>query len=178
MRLATFDRGGNPTMARERSKTHSGARTPRPPRRIHEESPGKDPEIGDCPGCGASYRAGRWTWQKAPVGSVERVCPACERIADDYPAGVVDLAGGFLKAHREELINLARHVEERECREHPLKRIMTIVDEDAGIRIPVTDGKLAEAIGRALKSAYEGELEHPPTTSEKGNLVRIRWTRD
>ncbi len=165
-------------MSRERSKTHSASRTPRPPRRIHEESPGKGREIGDCPRCGASYRNGRWTWQKAPVGSVERVCPACERIAQDYPAGVVDIGGGFAQSHREELINLARNVEERECREHPLKRIMSIVEGDGGIQNPVTHGKLADAIGRALKSAYEGELEHPPTTGEQGNLVRIRWTRD
>jgi hypothetical protein len=168
-------------MSRERSKTHPSARQPRPSRRIHEPpegSKGKLPELAGCPECGASYRNGRWTWQKAPIGSYEHVCPACQRIADDYPAGVLHVEGDFAAAHRDELEGLLRNVEERERTNHPLKRIMAIADEGPGFTVSVTDGKLAQSLGRALESAYEGELELPPTTSDRENLVRVRWTRD
>jgi hypothetical protein len=106
------------------------------------------------------------------------VCPACERIATDYPAGVLHVGGGFASSHRDELLSLVRHVEERERDEHPLKRIMGVSDEGTGFAVTVTDGKLAQSFGRALQRAYEGRLEHPPTTAEKENLVRVRWTRD
>jgi NMD protein affecting ribosome stability and mRNA decay len=145
---------------------------------VSEEKPGKLPEIAVCPECRASYRSGRWTWQPAPADAYEHICPACERIASDYPAGVIHLAGDFAIAHRDELLGLLRNLEERERAEHPLKRIARVEDEESGFSVSVTDGKLAETFGRALKSAHEGSLELPATTREKQNLVRVRWTRD
>jgi len=165
-------------MRRKRSTTHPGAGTPRSAHQIHEEKPGKLPEIAACPRCGASYRGGRWTWKTAPAGAYERVCPACQRIADDYPAGVLHVGGRFAASHRDELLALLRHVEERERNEHPQKRIMAIADEDTGFAVSTTDAKLAESFGRALKRAYEGTLERSATTSERQNLVRVRWVRD
>jgi NMD protein affecting ribosome stability and mRNA decay len=164
-------------MRRKRSDEQESPRE-RPARRIHREVGGKHREIAACPRCGASYRKGRWTWETAPVGSHELVCPACERIESRYPAGVLHVGGEFARAHRDELLHLIRHVEERERGDHPLKRIMEIADEGSGFTVSATDGKLALAFGRALEKAYDGELEHPPTTSEKENLVRVRWTRD
>jgi hypothetical protein len=29
-----------------------------------------------------------------------------------------------------------------------------------------------------MLKAYAGRLEHPPTTSDKENVVRVRWFRD
>jgi hypothetical protein len=148
------------------------------PRRIHAEVPGKLAEGARCPGCGASYRAGRWTWKSAPPVAYEHRCPACEAIATDYPAGVLHVGGDFAAAHRDELIALLRHVEERERADHPLKRIMSIEDEGSGFLVKTTDAKLVDALGRALKKAYAGRLVHPRTTAEKPNLVRVHWTRD
>lgn len=164
-------------MTRKRSPTHPAARQPRPSRRIHEET-GKLPELAGCPRCSASYREGRWTWRKPPVGAYEHVCPACARIEDDYPAGVLQLEGAFVGEHRDELIALIRNVEERERSEHPLKRVMKIEDTGAGFSVATTDGKLAQSLGRALEHAYAGSLQQPRTTSETENLVRVQWTRD
>jgi len=151
-------------------------------RRIDDSHPGapkgKLREIAGCPQCGASYREGRWTWDAAPVGSYEHVCPACERIAQDYPAGVVHLAGGFVNEHRDELVGLLRNHEERERSGHPLKRIMAIEDDEEGIAVKTTDAKLAESLGRALHHAYSGSLALPPTSRDKGNLARVRWSRE
>jgi NMD protein affecting ribosome stability and mRNA decay len=157
------------------------SRTPRPSRRIHDTPPdktGKLRELAECPDCRASYRNGRWTWERAPVGSYEHVCPACERIRGDYPAGVLRIQGGFANSHRDELVGLIRNVEERERREHPLKRVMAIEEEGGGLEVKTTDAKLAESLGKALHHAYAGTLEQPPTSSDKENLVRVRWTRD
>lgn len=165
-------------MRRQRSSRHQAAAEPRPGRRYYEEGPDKLPENSSCPRCGASYRKGRWVWKVAPAGSPEQVCPACERIATDYPAGVLHVGGDFARAHREELMGLLRNIEERERADHPLKRIMAVADEESGFAVTVTDASLARSFGRALKKAYEGRLEQPPTTSEVQNLVRVHWTRD
>lgn len=166
-------------MRRKRSETHAAASTPRPARRIHEEAgaEGKLPELAACPDCGASYRNGRWTWQRAPADAYEHVCPACERIASDYPDGILCVEGAFAATHRDELTGLLRNIEARERAEHPLKRLMAIADEGSGFVATVTDGKLVRSFGRALEHAYGGELEEP-TTQDVENIVRVRWSRE
>ena len=165
-------------MARQRSETHPAARNPRPPRRVHRETAPKRSAATVCPGCGARYGKGRWSWDEVPASSKALECPSCERIREDYPAGVLRLSGAFLAKHRQEITGRLRHVEERERRTHPLKRIMDIRNEGDEVVVRVTDGKLIEALGHALTSAYRGTLELPRTTSERENLVRASWSRD
>lgn len=159
-------------------RTKSPGPGERAPRRIHAEVAGKLAEGARCPTCGASYRRGRWTWEAAPTEAYEHRCPACDAIADDYPAGILHVGGEFSAAHRDELIALVRHIEERERADHPLKRVMSIEDEGRGFVVKTTDAKLVEALGRALQKAYDGSLAHPRTTAERPNLVRVHWTRD
>ena len=137
---------------------------------------GQLPDPTACPECGAMYRAGRWTWGSAPADAQSVVCPACQRIRDDYPGGFLTLAGTFPEAHREELLGLAHNVEEREKADHPLKRIMAISDADGGILITTTDARLARNIGDAIEHAYEGDLDYQYT--EEGNVLRVSWARD
>jgi hypothetical protein len=90
----------------------------------------------------------------------------------------LDVEGGFAALHRDDLIGLLRNIEERERTNHPLKRIMSIEPKEDGFVVETTDGKLAHALGRALRKAYDGQLEQPQTTADKENLVRVRWVRD
>lgn len=128
-----------------------------------------------CPECGVMYRGGRWIWGAPPVDAHQAFCPACRRIRDEYPAGLIRLAGAFAQAHRAEVLGLARNVEEREKRAHPLKRIMVIREEAEGVLITTTDAGLARNIGDALQRAYEGELEYQYTDEE--SLLRVSWRR-
>ena len=128
-----------------------------------------------CPDCGAMYRAGRWMWGAPPVDAQRERCPACQRIQDDYPAGILTLGGAFPREHRDELLGLAHNVAEREKAEHALKRIMAIRDEADTIVITTTDPGLARNIGDALHDAYDGELDYAYT--DEGNLLRVTWSR-
>src|SRR5271167_2546040 len=67
---------------------------------------------------------------RGPGGGHEEPCPACRRINDRFPAGVVELRGAFGIQQKEEILRLARHQEEAEKSEHPLNRIIKI-DEGA-----------------------------------------------
>jgi NMD protein affecting ribosome stability and mRNA decay len=170
-------------MRHQRSKTHSAASQPRVARRIHEEphdvygSRGKLPDSTACSDCGAVYRAGRWVWtETVPADAPRQACPACRRIADGYPAGIVTLEGAFETAHRTEIENLIRNVERRESAEHPLVRIFGIEEFERGLRVRTTDGRLARAIGQALLHAYRGRLEDPGPQREEP--VRLHWSRE
>jgi NMD protein affecting ribosome stability and mRNA decay len=135
----------------------------------------KLPEPTVCPDCGAVFHDGRWQWLDRPAEAHEERCPACHRIHDAYPAGFVTAGGPFFREHREELLHLVKNEEARAKAEHPLKRIMTVEDQDDGILITTTDIHLARGIGEALHHAYQGELEYH--YNEQENLLRVVWLR-
>jgi NMD protein affecting ribosome stability and mRNA decay len=135
----------------------------------------KLPQPTRCPDCGAVYQGGRWQWTTAPVDAHPHSCPACRRIHDRLPAGFVTLAGDFFAMHRDEIMHLVRHCEQREKAEHPLQRIMAVEDAEAGVLVTTTDPHLARDIGEAVHAAYRGELEFHYNKQE--NLLRVNWHR-
>jgi NMD protein affecting ribosome stability and mRNA decay len=144
---------------------------------IHDsyKSKGKLHEPSLCPQCGAVFHKGRWQWLPKPEQAHQEMCPACHRIHDQYPAGYVKLEGEFLVQHRAEILSLMHHVEEREKAEHPLQRIMNIVDKDGGVLITTTNIHLAHGMGEAVHHAYQGHLDSHYNPEE--NLLRVHWTR-
>lgn len=140
------------------------------------KSRGKPVEPTVCTGCGAVFQEGRWTWASRPSGAHEETCPACHRINDRYPAGVLTLTGRFLDAHGEEAQNLARNEEAREKAEHALHRIMGIDVAKGRIVISTTDQHLARRIGEALHHAYGGDLDFHYVEGEK--FLRVNWNRE
>jgi len=168
-------------MRRTRSKTHPAASQPRSDRALQSQEHdtyglrGKLSDPTMCPTCGAIYRAGRWIWGTAPDDAQRTECPACRRSADDYPAGIVTVSGDFATEHREEIHNLVRHVEERERKEHALKRIIAMREDGDAFVITTTNARLARGIGEALHHAYQGELDY--RFSEAENVMRVTWER-
>jgi NMD protein affecting ribosome stability and mRNA decay len=147
------------------------------PERVHDTYKLKkklaEPTV--CSECGAVYHAGRWQWGAPTAGAEQVVCPACQRIRDDYPAGYVDVDGDFFAAHRSEIMSLLRHHEVRQKGEHPLARIMAIADTPTGVRITTTDLHLARDLGEALHHAYQGDLAFHYNEAE--NRLRVHWQR-
>lgn len=138
----------------------------------------KLPEPARCPDCGAVYQQGRWLWMELPPVEAEAErCPACRRIADDYPAGIVTLKGAFVQSQKTEILRLARNVEEAEKREHPLNRIMGVDEKEGGeLVISTTDVHLPRRIGEALHRAFHGELD---VHYDKDNyFTRVTWQRN
>jgi hypothetical protein len=128
-----------------------------------------------CRRCRASRLAGRWSWKAAPAGAERTLCPACQRLEDNFPAGYVTLRGEFLAAHRDEVLRVVTAKAERALEEHPLQRIIGMQDLDRGVLVTTTDGHLARGIGMALRDAFKGELEL--SFSKEENLVRATWSR-
>jgi len=129
-----------------------------------------------CSQCGAVFVGGRWTWNEAPEGVEEVLCPACKRIADDYPAGYVELKGSFFEERREQILNLVNNEEKLEKGEHPMERIMAITPAADGTMITTTGVHMARRIGDAVVRAYQGELSFTYGDNEKS--VRVQWMRN
>ena len=135
----------------------------------------KPPEPTVCPSCKASFTEGRWTWEKAPSDANELLCPACQRIQDEFPAGYVTIKGAFFADHKDEIVNLINSHEKKEKAERPLQRIMAIDEKRDGLEVTTTDSHLARGIAEALHGAYKGELKLRYSRDE--NLLRAVWKR-
>lgn len=127
-----------------------------------------------CPKCLAFYQDGRWTWDTAPSNSAEIVCPACQRIEDGYPGGILMLSGPFYLVHKKEILQLVQNIHKTEKYLHPLERIMKIRHNKNGSEITTTGMHLARRIGDGINKAYQGELEY---SYEGENYIRANWNR-
>lgn len=134
---------------------------------------GKLPEPSVCPQCGAVYHGGRWQWGKTPEGAQPSMCPACHRLHDHYPAGILTLDGKFFRAHRDEIMRLVHNHEAHERSEHPLKRIMAVEEKEGATVVTTTDIHLARGLGEALHRAYQGDLDFHYNPEQ--NLLRVNW---
>lgn len=138
----------------------------------------KPKEPTRCPSCGAVFHKGRWQWtEESAEQAHELMCPACERIRDDMPAGILTLSGTFLEKHRDEILKLIHNKVEEEKAEHPMKRLMGVEENQKDELIAkFTDLHLPRGTGEAIQRAYDGELEIQYT--KESNLVRVYWNRD
>lgn len=163
-------RGGNPM-----TRTTRRDRTIQESRHDSYRGRGKPPEPTVCPQCGAVFHKGRWSWNTRPPQAHERLCPACRRINDNDPGGMVTLKGRFLYKHRDEIVGLARNEEANAKVEHALSRIMTIVEQNGSLVLATTDTHLPQRIGEALHHAYQGELNIRYSKNEQ--FIRVTWQR-
>jgi NMD protein affecting ribosome stability and mRNA decay len=166
-----------------RHKNNAHARRPRRDKMYEERVADTYLERGKragpvaCPECGAVFEGGRWQWKAAPSQVTDRMCPACQRIHDHVPAGVLVLGGDYFRNHREEIMRLVRHVEEKEKSEHPLERIIDIEQSSNGLDtvITFTGIHLAKGTGESLQHAHHGHLDI--TFAERDDRILVSWHR-
>jgi len=147
---------------------------------IDDESP---VENTVCRHCGSIFTAGRWyfkgdlTKDKMPTGPKhETLCPACQKLRDHVPSGILKLTGRFVDEHRDEILNLVRNESHKALGDNPLERVMSLESIVNGIQITTTNEKLAQRIGKAVHKAYSGDIEYK--WSEDNKQARINWVRE
>jgi NMD protein affecting ribosome stability and mRNA decay len=147
--------------------------------RIHDPymTRSKPAEPAVCMECGVVFNDGRWQWMsEVPQGAHEELCPACQRIRDKVPAGLLELSGDFFQEHRDEIMHLVHNTVESQKREHPMKRLMeTEEQEDGTVLVSFTDTHLPSGVGEAVEHAYQGDLDIHYT--EEAGIVRVYWRR-
>jgi NMD protein affecting ribosome stability and mRNA decay len=145
---------------------------------------GASRSISVCEGCRAVYMHKRWyaggdideNVTKSP-GTVTVVCPACLKIRDNFPGGIVTLKGDYVLPHKTDLMNLVRNEEERARGQNPLERVIAVKENGHGsMVISTTNVKLAQRIGRAIRKAFQGKVAYHWSHDTK--LVRVDWVRE
>jgi len=126
-----------------------------------------------CTVCRAVFVGGRWTWNEPPVDASTDVCPACMRIADDFPAGYVEFKGHFFQQRQDEIMNLVSNEEKLEKGEHPMERVMKIIPQQGQTLITTTGVHIARRLGEAVARAYQGDLTFNYGDNEKS--IRVEW---
>lgn len=140
-------------------------------------------EVRICSECRAVYTGQRW-YLKEQVPSKDlskqqvsfTICPACQKIRDNMPGGVVLVTGQFVDGHQNELLNLIRNESDRAMAINPLERIMDIQKNGSGMTVYTTNEKLAQRLGKALHKAYDGDVVYK--WSEDTKFARVLWQRD
>ncbi len=136
-----------------------------------------------CEGCHSVYRNKRWysepdiydTAVKIP-DTATTVCPACLKIRDNFPGGIVTLKGDYVLLHKQDLMNLIKNEEARARGFNPLERVMSIKENGHGsLVITTTNEKLAQRLGRAIKKAFHGDVAYQ--WSHDNKLARVDWER-
>lgn len=154
--------------------------------RPHQEDPYllrsayKEPTV--CPTCKLIYHNKRWFWDDKLIKELEKQgadyqkCPACRKIEDRYPMGILHISGEFAGAHKEDILRLLKNEEKRAMEKNPLERVISTKENKKGIiSIETTTESLALRMGRVLTRAYAGEVEYKFSDTQK--LVRVEWRR-
>jgi NMD protein affecting ribosome stability and mRNA decay len=145
---------------------------------------GASKKVSVCIGCRAVYMNKRWYADEALFNSslgnpdtVKTACPACLKMRDNFPGGIVTLMGSYVLPHKQDVLNLVKNEEERARGFNPLERVMSIKENGHGsIIISTTNEKLAQRLGRAIKKAFHGEVAYH--WSHDNKLVRVNWVRE
>lgn len=140
-------------------------------------------EVAVCRECRSVYARGVWKLEAQAAHDLadakqvtDTLCPACKKIRDRMPGGIVTLSGDFLKQHENEIVSLITNENKSAMEVNPLQRIMDIEMRDTSLVIWTTNEKLAQRIGRAVHKAYSGEVEYKWSKGTK--LARVNWQRD
>lgn len=145
---------------------------------------GASRKVSVCEGCRSVYQNKRWyagadryeNAMRAP-GTATIVCPACLKIRDNFPGGIVTLKGDYVLPHKQDLLNLVKNEEARARGFNPLERVMSVKENGFGsIVISTTNEKLAQRLGRAIKKAFHGEVAYH--WSHDNKLARVDWVRE
>ncbi len=145
---------------------------------------GASQRISVCKGCHSVYKSKRWYADpdifdaalKIP-DTITIVCPACLKIRDNFPGGIVTLRGDYVPSHKQELMNLIKNEEARAHGFNPLERVISVTENGQGsVVISTTNEKLAQRLGRAVKKAFHGEVTY--RWSHDNKLARVDWVRE
>ncbi|MBN1695522.1 ATPase [candidate division WOR-3 bacterium] len=141
----------------------------------------KEPNI--CPSCKAVYHNKRWQFDdklehkiKLESNYGRKKCPACRKIHDNYPMGLVFISGDFIGQHNKEILSTVKSEEKRAIGKNPLERIMVIEKTDANqYVIKTTTDTLAQRIGKILNNSYKGKIEYKFSEGQK--ILQVFWSR-
>ena len=139
-------------------------------------------ETAVCTECHALYERRHWFFDEeayfyvsAQPDTHQVLCPACQKIRDGYAEGQVTIRPStFVSTHKDEIFRIIRNEEARAKGDNPLERIIAMTETDTSLIITTTNEKLAQRIGRTLKSTHHGQTTYHWSEPK---FLTIEWQR-
>ncbi|MFC1632684.1 BCAM0308 family protein [Patescibacteria group bacterium] len=135
-----------------------------------------------CPGCHSVYYKKAWHNNPQLFEEVSQdsnnaqQCPACQRIKDNTPLGILTLENIEDAEHRQMLINTIENIGERAQARDSQERIMKIEETGNKLEVYTTENQLAAGIGRQIKKAFGGKLQIDFSQQRHhDSLARVTW---
>ncbi len=138
-------------------------------------------EVAICKKCGALYRHKRWSFDdpmatKPGLEYRKVICPACRKIRDGFPGGIITLRGGFMRARGDQILRLVHNEGTRAKRINPMERIISVRKGRDRVEIQTTSERFAQRIGREIQRAYKGTVAY--RWSKVNKFMRVDWYRE
>jgi NMD protein affecting ribosome stability and mRNA decay len=139
-------------------------------------------ETAICSKCSLVYQNKSWIMDvavsrriKGEPGVRRGTCPACRRMEDNIPAGIVTFSGDYFRKHEVEILDIIRNEESKARVKNPLGRVMEIAQEGDVLTVTTTEENLARKLGKEVYRAHKGELSYQWAHDDK--FVRVKWAR-
>ncbi|MBN2056085.1 ATPase [bacterium] len=136
-----------------------------------------------CPECKAVFHGKRWVHDACLQERIEKdgnyqetTCPACRKIADRYPGGMLLLSGSYFHRHRSMIMSLIENECDRAAQSKPLERLMDVREENDGLALTTTTVSLSQRLGRMIHRAHKGDLQFK--WSQGAKFARVVWQRE
>lgn len=152
---------------------------PRPVRRVkpidhdHRSPETKSADSLVCDDCGVVQHGGRWHWGAPAIGFVHGGrCPACETIRSGIPGGTLRIPMPRVDSTNE-VMQLVRTAATAEREEHPLERLMDVVERGGELVVTTTGIHLARRLATQLQRRFH---EKPKVHYSEDDTVTVVWS--
>lgn len=145
---------------------------------LSHKQPENEPERAYCKVCGSVFFGRSWHWNKAKRDNFEKnglpsvKCPACYKIQNDLPGGILSLIGVKDKMKLSDMVRDVKGMALDSQQKEPLSRVIRINEKTDEVVIYTTEAALAKKIGRHLTRTYAGSLSVDDSTDK---LARVVW---
>jgi hypothetical protein len=129
-----------------------------------------------CPECGVVFHHGKWKWDnKLYLDCQWRSCPACRKIKEQRPSGLLTLSGQTVQTKRSRVFRAIYKKIEQTKKHYPMNRLIKLDELPNGLKsLSFTDGQSPERIGRQLMKLFGGRLERKNAVTS--DVSHLKWT--
>lgn len=125
-----------------------------------------------CDDCGVVQHGGRWYWGALAIGFVRGcVCPACKSIRERRPMGTLRIPMPLVDSTNE-VMEFVRSAGSAEQAEHPLERLMDVVERDGELWITTTGAHLVRRLVTQLRHRFHSK---PKIHYDESGAATATW---
>jgi hypothetical protein len=128
-----------------------------------------------CPKCGVVLEGGVWRWgNQTPLICKQALCPACQQIKEEKPAGFLSIKGSYFQENRSTMMSFISRQIEEQLTQKPLSRLMSLEElSKEMVILSFTDSELPQLLAEAIAQQFEALVDS--SQANRNGIVRVSW---